>query len=424
MSYYVIEPQVDTVGKIGRLQSLLAFPVIAGDSLDIALGGELYFSQLRHRLKMDAKLDIGFFFTPYRHIWGDDWVTFIKDGMRETVSLATTTGLASTPEYLAWRCGTSIFKPVLASYNRIWNRYWRHPKHETAELSDSAIETGDGLLYGRHVTQLPEVITGAAKVSFTDDDHKTAVTNGKIDVIELEKTAKRYESEIDREWNLQDRYTDIMQGIWGKGVNIDADERPVHLWQHEQWFGGNDVEGTADANQGNLQGRMFTDVQVRLPGKDFNEHGILTAVMTVRWPFVHMDERHYFQKVQNPSYTELAGEMRVMSAEPPVDEVANDYFDSTDSTTVIGQQPFGQHYRFHPNYIHSAFEKAKGYPYINKSDAITNTNMHRIYVDSEFYDSVFHSPDLYGHYTFTGQWGIMASRQIPEPITSVYAGSR
>lgn len=414
---------VDTVGKIGRLQTLCCMPVYAGDSLEVNFGAELEFSAMRRRILSDAELTIAAFYTPYRHFWGDTWVDFIKGGLKETQTLTNITGLTAVPNYLAWNgINGSVFRPALAGYNRIWNRYWRLPMHES-EITDTAIESDEeGLNYGRHVARIPTIVTGAADVDFVNADTQVSATSS-LDIIQLEQVKARYSSEIQREWFNHEYYTDIMEGIWGKGVNIDADQRPELLWTHRQWIGGHNKEGLDDAALGNKKGAQFADINVMIPRKRVIEHGIVHVMATVRMPFRHYDERHYFQRVQNPSYKEIGADLKVLSAEGPIDENPQDFFVSSDGTTVIGQQPYGQWMRFHPNYIHPAYEEAEGYPFLKDTNIVNNTNDHRFTCNSAEYDEMFTSLQ-YGHFTINGAFQIEGMRAVPDSLTSIYAGAR
>lgn len=411
---------VSVPGKIGRIQTLVNLPVFAGDSLAIGLGGKIMLSPLERMIVQDCELLIAAFYVPLRHIFSN-WVDFITQGIDESETLAAITGLTAAPTYLAWRVsGTTMYRPPLVAYNQVWNRYFR-PLMHVAEIGDLSVPTDDdSLRYGRQAAHLPQVITGAAKVSFTDDDHHVSVSSNKLDLRDVKEIEARYASEIRREW-FDKRYTDILSGIWGTGVNIDADERPELLWETRRWFGGYDTEGLADSNQGNLKGRGETNLGFQMPRRFFAEHGQLIVVCTVRYPVRHYDEQHYFQKHQNPSYLDIALDPELVSKQHYVDEVANDYFDTTDTST-IGQQPFGQHYRFHPNWLHPMFEEQKGYPYMDNANFVTGAKNSRFLVNSDDYDRMFENQQL-GHFQVYGRAGIMCRRRTPDPIRSIYQGS-
>ena len=68
-------------GRIGRLQTLSVMPVVAGDSFELMLEGVFRLSPLRRQLVMDCRVDLMAFYIPHRHIYGDDWVNFIRQGV-------------------------------------------------------------------------------------------------------------------------------------------------------------------------------------------------------------------------------------------------------------------------------------------------------------------------------------------------------
>src|SRR5437870_1809865 len=68
-------------GQIGRLITISTTPVIAGDSFEMDAVGALRLSPLRRGLAIDSTVDIFTFFVPYRHVYGEQWIKFMKDGV-------------------------------------------------------------------------------------------------------------------------------------------------------------------------------------------------------------------------------------------------------------------------------------------------------------------------------------------------------
>src|SRR2546430_17443266 len=80
-------------GQIGRLITISTPPVIAGDSFEMAAVGALRLSPLRRGLAFDSPVDIFTFYVPHRHDYGEQWITFMKDGVNATpLPTVTTTG--------------------------------------------------------------------------------------------------------------------------------------------------------------------------------------------------------------------------------------------------------------------------------------------------------------------------------------------
>src|SRR5947208_3432412 len=69
-------------GQIGRLITISTTPVIAGDSFEMDAVGALRLSPLRRGLAIDSTVDIFTFYVPHRHVYGEQWIKFMKDGVR------------------------------------------------------------------------------------------------------------------------------------------------------------------------------------------------------------------------------------------------------------------------------------------------------------------------------------------------------
>src|SRR5690349_25141700 len=84
-------------GHIGRLITISTTPVIAGDSFEMDAVGALRLSPLRRDLAIDSTVDIFTFYVPHRHVYGEQWIKFMKDGVNAT-PLPTEIGRASCRE--------------------------------------------------------------------------------------------------------------------------------------------------------------------------------------------------------------------------------------------------------------------------------------------------------------------------------------
>src|SRR2546429_515125 len=72
-------------GQIGRLITISTTPVIAGDSFEMDAVGALRLSPLRRCLAIDSTVDIFTFYVPHRHVYGEQWIKFMKDGVNATL---------------------------------------------------------------------------------------------------------------------------------------------------------------------------------------------------------------------------------------------------------------------------------------------------------------------------------------------------
>src|SRR5205814_675590 len=68
-------------GQIGRLITISTTPVIAGDSFEMDAVGALRLSPLRRGLALDPTVDIFTFYVPHRHVYAEQWIKFMKDGV-------------------------------------------------------------------------------------------------------------------------------------------------------------------------------------------------------------------------------------------------------------------------------------------------------------------------------------------------------
>ena len=144
-------PLIKQAGQIGRVQTMLCYPVYAGDSIRINAGGKLSLSDLRRGIKSDVQVTFAWFYIPHRHIW-TNWEDFILEGVDEAQTLA---AVAHTRDDVgiidchAWRHrDTSMFRPVVVGYNQIWNRYWRHLMFQSEKPVDTIPAAGDEAAYG------------------------------------------------------------------------------------------------------------------------------------------------------------------------------------------------------------------------------------------------------------------------------------
>src|SRR5688500_12802078 len=71
-------------GQIGRLITISTTPVIAGVSFEMYAVGALRLSPLRRGLAIDSTVDIFTFYVPHRHVYGEQCIKFMKDGVNAT----------------------------------------------------------------------------------------------------------------------------------------------------------------------------------------------------------------------------------------------------------------------------------------------------------------------------------------------------
>ena len=405
------------VGQIGSLQTLSTIPVIAGDSMALDLTGVFRLSPLRRNLTVDAKVDIFAFYIPYRHIYGDDWIDFIKQGVDETV-IFDTVNLGGANFYSCYGAPYIGVVPkwLVTGYNRIWNRYFRHPTDVLSEKTDTDISTLDAN-YGYETAYLPTIWNTPIDATVDSSDYEVASATV-VSLLDIAQQQARLKTERRRDF-YSVRYNDVLARTFGSGVNIDADERPELVMRSPAWLSGYDVDGTADATLGTYSGKAAGIMSMRIPKKFFPEHGTLWIMAAVRFPPVHENEAHYLTQVTQPTYAEIAGDPDVLAKEPPHIVDLNNHFVSGGHLADAGQAPFGQWYRQHPSNVHWLYRGVTGFSFI--SGTLTTKNNTRYIVRSE-YDDVFQNTSL-GHWQCQTRIECHAARTVPPVEASIFAGS-
>src|SRR5256714_14057123 len=88
-------------GQIGRLIPISTTPVIAGESVEMDAVGALRLSPLRRVLAIDSPVDIFTFYVPHRHVYGEQWIKFMKDGVNASpLPAVNTTGYIDHAAFL------------------------------------------------------------------------------------------------------------------------------------------------------------------------------------------------------------------------------------------------------------------------------------------------------------------------------------
>src|SRR5262245_62249609 len=76
-------------------------PVIAGVSFEMVAVGALRLSPLLRGLAIDSTVDIFTFYVPHRHVYGEQWIKFMKDGVNATpLPTVNTTGYIDHAAFL------------------------------------------------------------------------------------------------------------------------------------------------------------------------------------------------------------------------------------------------------------------------------------------------------------------------------------
>ena len=415
---YDLNHQSHMVGKTGRLMCHGLIPVVGGDSIKIRWDGAIRLSPLARYMTTDAKCDLFAFYTPFRHIYGDDWIEFIKEGTQEAVAFPSSVPVGSGCAYLGTPLLTQPFpRWVNASYNRIWNRYFRIPTDDASIMSDALVlSTNEDRIYGKLCARLPAIWTTGVDQEYQTSDRQVTVTGGAFDIIDLAQVRRLWKTEVDRQWFGQ-YYNDVMEQVFGTQVNTDADERPTLLARETGFLSGYDVDGTGDANLGTFSGKSITRMMLDVPRKFCPEHGVISLMSLVRFPVIAQDEYHYLITKPNPTYVEISGDPDLWQAQPPENFLTEDFF-TQGGPTSLGLIPYGQWYRQQPSVVHSSFTQNQNFAFFN---GVPNTIDVARYCQAFEYDNVFQT-NAYGHWQHHSAINVEKSTKVPGPKSSMYAG--
>src|SRR5699024_3314972 len=88
-------------GRFGRLIIISTNPSFARDSFEMDFVVLLRLSPLRRCLAIDSTVDIFTFYVPHRHVYGEQWIKFMKDGVNATpLPTVNTTGYIDHAAFL------------------------------------------------------------------------------------------------------------------------------------------------------------------------------------------------------------------------------------------------------------------------------------------------------------------------------------
>lgn len=412
-------------GQLGRLSCLSVIPIVAGDSMSINLDGVFRLSPLRRNLTVDCTVDLFAFYVPHRQIYGSDWTDMVKEGVDTATTLSAGPTFTVTQKYLGqpsgWDKDPAVATPLwlIAGYNRIWNRYFRHPSDHN-ELSDTAELTGAiPSAFGRNCCYQKSITTTplfAGDIPASGDREVASATV--LDLIDLAQTKAKYKTEIELAWFTQ-RYSDIMERKYGGAANTEADQRPTLIARQSKYMSGYDVDGTDDASLGSYSGKAASIQNFRIPRKYFAEHGTLYIMCLLRFPFIHDSEAHFLSTIAQPSYKEIMGDPVITAEEEPFLATSKQFFPQNNSSANIGYIPYGQWWRTHPSYVHENYDDLNGFPFLHDHPT---TEIEAVYHEDTDYSPIFQTTQL-GQFQSQCRIEVMASRVIPPTTTSIMAGA-
>lgn len=408
-------------GDLGRLQTLCRIPVIAGDSISLSLTGNARLGQLRREMVLNCEIVIAAFYVPHRHVYGDDWITLVRSGYDEAVTLTSgpvygdqrymKLNLTGTPTLPLW---------ITGGYNSIWNFFWRAPTDDANIKALNALETAfsRGGNFGSVIGRIGDKPwASGVEGEATDTEREVTVVANQLDIVDIQEAQARLTSEQRRAF-YGTRYNNSLQRTWGGSAHPDADQRPTMLWKTVGTLAGYDIDATGDTSVGTYSGKGVSKIRFNMPFKYMPEHGALWVLMAVRPPTVYAFEKHFLDDLVNPTYQQFLGDPDFIRAAPPIPVSADDYF-SGGATNDLGSHPSFQYMRYEPDHVNPLYRGVSGFPFPTTTPV--SADEVRYHTNAE-YDGMFSSQVL-GQWRLDGEAFVHARRVIPPSSTSIFAGS-
>src|SRR5499427_10290430 len=321
-------------GQIGRLITISTTPVIAGDSFEMDAVGALRLSPLRRGLAIDSTVDIFTFYVPHRHVYGEQWIKFMKAGVNATpLPTVNTTGYLDHAACL----GTinpdtnKIPKHLFQGYLNIYNNYFKAPwMPDRTEANPNELNQDDAR-YGFRCRHLKNIWTAPLPP----------------------------ETELSRQMTTSTTSIDIM-GLQAAYANLHTDQERDYFMQRYH-----DVDGTDQTSLGQFSGRVQQTYKHSVPRFFVPEHGTMFTLALVRFPPTATKEIQYLNAKGALTYTDIAGDPVLYGNLPPREISMKDVFRSGDSSKKF-KIAEGQWYRYAPSYVSPAYHLLEGFPFIQE----------------------------------------------------------
>ena len=410
-------------GKIGRLQVLSVIPTLPGDSISININGNTRLAGLRRSLITDASMDLFAFYVPHRHVYpgrGEDnfWLKLIREGVTSTVTLPSTT-LNHEYQCLGQRSMSGVYpKWRVDPYDRIYNRYFKHPTDDDKTLFVSS-PSDDLAKFGLECCHDKLVWTTGldpAKSKSRGHSSYTPETGNSIDLYKLAQQHAEFNNLSQRDF-FSTRYRDIIQSVYGSDINHDVEEIPTLLARQRSYLSGFDIDGTSAGNFGQTASKAFGNTNLNVRRWFSPEHGSIWLMALVRFPTIHAHEQHYLLSQPSPDYLTATADSRIASTQPPQELKVKEVFATSTSNVKLGYQPYGQWWRTQPNVVHAVYDYLNGFPLLSRLP-VNVTESH--YIRSNDYDLVFQSPNMMGHWVSNIHVNASVLRAFPDAQSSLF----
>lgn len=423
-------PVVMRTGAIGFVRNIHSFLALPGDIVRYRLDGNLRQSPLRLPLAISPRMDMFATLTPFRHAHGDDWISFMKEGIDENRSFSNTVTHDDSGEMVGLNALDRTKKipyPFIVGQNRTWNRFVRDPSSDV-RLADNTglcqpLSGAHNMIvraydpWGRSACHLRHVATANPIFARSADDLSVAVASGKWSLLDFAQAQARLRSETEREL-FGRRYNDLMRNLYGVKINVDQDERPWLLGRKTWWLSGHDVDGTDAQKLGQTGGKSAGRFSFNFRTMP-NEHCVIQVFALMRYPPIFESESNPLYRGIDFDYRLMSGEREYFEKQPPVNFNQQDWLPGSSTGQGLNKrQPYGQEWRTMPNCVDAAFFRLQGYPFV----ASRSIGSLPYYLSHTSYDPVFQSLAL-KHWNINAVANIRIVRNIPSPMASWFAGA-
>src|SRR6266700_1818996 len=351
-------------GQIGRLITISTTPVIAGDSFEMDAVGALRLSPLRRGLALVSTVDIFTFYVPHRHVYGEQWIKFMKDCVNATpLPTVNTTGYIDHAAFLGTiiHDTNNIPKHLFQGYLNIYNNYFEAPwMPDRTEANPNELNQDDAR-YGFRCCHLKNIWTAPLPPE-TELSRQMTTPTTSIDIMGLQAAYANLHTDQERDYFMQ-RYHDVISSFGGK-TSYDADNRPLLVMCSNLWASGYDVDGTEPTSLGPF-------------------YGLVQPTAT--------KEIQYLNAKGAVTYTDIAGDPVLYGNLPPREISMKDVFRSGDSSKKF-KIAEGQWYRYAPSYVSPAYHLLEGFPFIQ--DPPSGDLPERVLIRHHDYDQCFQSVQL------------------------------
>lgn len=402
-------------GKIGRLKVVSWTPVVAGDSFELDMIGAIRLSPLRRGLAVDSRVDLFTFYVPHRHIYGEEWIQFMKAGVdAKPLAPVTCSRGWDSAQYLGTIPSSTLKVPKFLhqGYLNIYNNYFKAPWMDDLTYANPSNMEGEDVRFGVRACNLKTIWTAPLPPD-TEMSHSMKTETNSIDIMGLQAAYAQLHTEQERDYFMT-RYRDIVNEFGGS-TSYDADNRPLLVMHSEFWASGYDVDGTDQSSLGQFSGRVQQTFKHSVPRFFCPEHGTMFTLALVRFPPTHEMEMHYLVGKEDLTYTDLACDPALMANLPPREVNMAQFFHSGSASAKF-KIAEGQWYRMQPDRVALPYNYLDGFPFY--SAIPSNDIKQRVLVNTDNYDEVFQSMQL-AHWNMQTKFNCTIYRNMPTTRDSI-----